>query len=74
MSVQTFPFTISAGVLKKVASGSESLEINDDTTKVPLVSDPIGTTGVLRSKGKVNSVAGVTNFGLTKVFSNSTKY
>lgn len=74
MAVQTFPFTMDAGVLKKVASGSESLEINDVTTGRPLITDPIGSSSATRSRGKVNNVAGITNFGLPKTPSSATKY
>ncbi len=71
--VQTFPVTIDAGVLKKIVSGSESLEINDANNNRPLITDPI-SVNAKRTKGKTNNTAGVTNFGLHKTFSFATNY
>jgi hypothetical protein len=65
--VQRLSYTCSAGVVKSVKSGASPLEIND-IRKTVLVADPIGAS-VIRTKGKVTNIAGVTRPILTKTFS-----
>ena len=56
--IQNISLTTDAGVSRAIKTNALSLEIND-IKKTALVSDPVSSSAV-RTKNKVNNVAGIT--------------